>query len=236
MCGRFTLRTAKITLLKQWEIARDETPELPPRYNLAPAQSAPVVVAEGPARVLRMMSWGLVPAWAPDAAGRNINARCESLRERPLFRGLVDRHRALIPADGFYEWSPPAPGRRIRQPWHITRFDGAPFAFAGLWTHRSAPDGVALDSFTILTGPPNAEMRAVHDRMPILLTPADAVLWLDPDRPFDRGPADILRPLPDGCLRLTAVSTAVNSPCHDGPECLAPPDAPPGGDGRLPGF
>ena len=229
MCGRFTLRTAKKTLLQQWEIARDETPDLAPRYNVAPAQSAPVIVAEGSTRVLRRMTWGLAREAA--AAGRTINARSESLRARQMFRGLLDRQRALIPADGFYEWSAPLPGRRVRQPWHIVRRDGAPFAFAGLWERRPGPDGVPADAFTILTGPPNAELRPVHHRMPILLAPPDAALWLDPERPFDRGPAGLLRPLPDGRLRLTAVSTAVNSPRRDGPDCLAPAE-----DARLPGF
>ncbi len=233
MCGRFTLRTAKKTLLKQWEIARDETPDLAPRYNIAPTQAAPAIVADGSLRALRMMTWGLAPSWAPDAAGaaRRINARAETLRDRPMFRGLLDRHRALIPADGFYEWSAPAPGQRARRPWHITRRDGAPFAFAGLWTRWTAPDGVPVDSFTILTGAPNADVRAVHDRMPILLAPADAALWLDPERPFDRGPAALLRALPDGSLRLTPVSPAVNSPRHDSPDCLTPAD-----NARLPGF
>lgn len=186
MCGRFTLRTP-LTVLAQrflFELGQDKLADLAPRYNIAPTQEVPVVrqSAESGQRQLAMLYWGLVPSWAKDikAAAKMINARCETAAEKPAFRMAFGRRRCLILADGFYEWK--KEGKR-RIP-HLFELPGSqPFAFAGLWESWRGPDRssvTSLESCTILTTTANEVCSPLHDRMPVIVDPADYEIWLDP--------------------------------------------------------
>ncbi len=201
-----------------------ERPNLPPRYNIAPSQEAPVVRADAAGgRVLAPMRWGLIPSWAKEAkiGYRMINARAETVAEKPAFRSALRHRRCLVPADGFYEWRKLG---TVKQPYRITRADGAPFAFAGLWERWRAPDGGLIDSFTIITTAANELLRPIHDRMPVILDPADHGPWLDTDGVAPAEAARRLVACADAKLAAVAVSTRVNSPKNDDPACIAPPD------------
>jgi putative SOS response-associated peptidase YedK len=220
MCGRFSLHARPEDVAEHFDL--DATPELSPRYNIAPSQQVAAVRAadSGDARVLEMRSWGLVPGWAKDPAigNRLINARAETVAEKPAFRSAFRRRRCLIPADGFYEW---APGSSPKQPWFITRGEGVVFAFAGLWEDWRSPEGAELHSCTILTTRANATLAAVHDRMPVILDPADYVLWLDPASKGAAAQLALLAPCPDTWLTRHTVGLRVNNPRHDDPDCAA---------------
>jgi putative SOS response-associated peptidase YedK len=171
-----------------------------------------------------MMRWGLVPAWSKDAAigSRLINARAETVAEKPSFRSAYKSRRCLIPADGFYEWLKPESGPK--QPYRITLAGGAPFAMAGLWERwEKAPDGTALETCTIITTAANEFVRPIHHRMPLILGATVHDAWLDAATP-----PDILSALPnpyDGALEAHAVSTRVNNPRNDDDACIEPPGA-----------
>ncbi len=169
-----------------------------------------------------MLRWGLVPSWAKtsDMGLKMINARLETVTERPAYRSAFERLRCLIVADGFYEWQRVPGGPK--QPFHITRDDGGLFAFAGLWSIWHAPDGTTLRTCTIITRPANAAVSALHDRMPVILAPEAESAWLDTGTPADQLDA-ILTGLPAERTALAAVNTAVNDARYDGPECLSPP-------------
>lgn len=199
-------------------------PNLPPRYNICPTQDVPVVRAGANAgRELVMMRWGLVPAWSKDAAigSRMINARAETVAEKPSFRDPYKSRRCLIPADGFYEWRKSEGG--AKQPYRMTLAGGAPLAMAGLWEHwEKAPDATALETCTIITTAANASVRPIHHRMPVILKAAAHDAWLDAATPPDALSA-LLCPY-DGALEAHAVSTRVNNPRHDDAACLEPPE------------
>lgn len=221
MCGRYTLATPTEALRALFGFS--ETPNLAPRYNIAPTQDAPVVRGgEGGARHIALLRWGLVPFWAKDASigNRLINARAEGLSEKPAFREAFRRRRCLVPADGFYEW------RRegaIKQPYRFVIEDGRPFAFAGLWEawKNPADGGGPLETFTIVTSDANTAVRPVHDRMPVILAPGDYDAWLDPETPIVRV-LELLRPCPVEGLRSYPVGTRVNSPRADDPGLISP--------------
>jgi len=201
-------------------------PELSPRYNISPGQTVAAVVfdPERSPHELAMFRWGLVPSWAkdPKIGYRTINARGETVATKPSFRAAFKRRRCLIPADGFYEWK--KLDARHKQPYYITRSDGRPFAFAGLYEHWSDPNGAPLDTCTIVTTEANEPMSAVHDRMPVMLAEADYDRWIDPVQ--DAGELQsLLRPAPDDLLQFIPVSTTVNNPRNERPECIAPLDA-----------
>jgi putative SOS response-associated peptidase YedK len=177
----------------------------------------------------RMLRWGLVPPWArdPSIGYRMINARAETVAEKPAFRTSFARRRCLILADGFYEWERAG---RAKQPFHITRADGAPFAFAGLWTGWRDPaieddDEAWLRTCTIVTTTANDKLAGIHPRMPVILEPGDEQTWLDPETPAERL-QQLLVPLPEDETAFRAVSRAVNDARYDGPHCLddAEPD------------
>lgn len=220
MCGRYTLSVPAETIAEHFGL--EAVPDLAPRFNIAPTQAAPVVrwspAAEAPA--LAFLRWGLVPAWAKDAAGagRLINARAETAADKPSFRAALRRRRCLVPADGFYEWR--AEGG-AKQPYHIARPDHAPFAFAGLW-ERWSRGAEPLETFTILTTDANAALRPLHDRMPVILDPADYDLWLDPLATDPSLVEPLLRSLPDDALTFVAVGRAVNTVGHDDPSLIVP--------------
>jgi putative SOS response-associated peptidase YedK len=229
MCGRYTLAGPDPSSLRA-RFALGERLEVRRRYNVAPGDDVVAVTTdrEGAPRgdVLR---WGLVPHWAdsPKTGFRMINARAETLTEKAAFRDALQRRRCLVLADGFYEWERHADGRK--RAWWITRADGEPFAFAGLWAlwhgGESLPTGVdPLRSCTIVTTTANADVRAIHDRMPVIL-PADAEsAWLDHATPSGELRA-LLAPLPEPDTRLQRVGDAVNDARHDEPDCLDPPAA-----------
>jgi putative SOS response-associated peptidase YedK len=200
-----------------------ESLEVRPRYNVAPGDDVlAVTTARDGRRRGEMLRWGLVPSWAesPDTGLKMINARLETVAERPAFRRAFERYRCLIVADGFYEWRPTPGGPK--QPFHITRTDGALFAFAGLWSIWHAPDGGTLRTCTIVTRPANPAVAPLHDRMPVILAPDAESTWLDTTTPRDLL-SEILQGLPAEQTALTEVGTAVNDARYDGPECLAPP-------------
>jgi putative SOS response-associated peptidase YedK len=217
MCGRYSLTIRKKDLVERFEIL-EEGPDVGPRYNIAPTQPALLVVPSGGGRRLVEARWAFPVPWDCTARGA-INARSESLAEKPTFRRLLDSRRCAVPADGFYEWQ--AGGGRSR-PWRFTLADGGAFAFAGLWQEQAD----AGARFLILTTAPNPLVAPVHSRMPVILQRAAERAWLDPERPFDRLEAGWNAPYPSDLLRAVEVGPAVNSVHNDSPACLAPPSPP----------
>jgi putative SOS response-associated peptidase YedK len=217
MCGRFTLATPDPAQLRA-RFPVGESLEIRRRYNVAPGDDVLAVVARDDGPQGALLRWGLVPHWAREPGGlgvKTINARAETVAERPAYRDAFARSRCLVVADGFYEWSEGTPH------W-ITRSDGAPFAFAGLWAAwRPAPDVEPLRSCAIVTTTATDGLRALHDRMPVILAPADEAAWIDPATPADRLHA-LLRGFEDTAHR--PVSRAVNDARHDEPDCLGPPE------------
>ena len=225
MCGRYTQTRKLHDLVDRFGIEEPDF-DLAPRYNLAPSQDAPVVGVNPntpDTRSLRLMRWGLVPYHAKEAAKPIINARAETLAQRPAFRGLLPRRRCLVPADGFYEWRREG---RYRTPMRFTLGDGQPFAFAGLWDRWLHPDGTPLYSFTIVTTSPNSVLEPVHNRMPVILLPEDEAKWLDPGATDPAALSRLLKPYPAELMEGYCVSRAVNSPLNDSPECIAADEAP----------
>ena len=222
MCGRFTLTEPDVgVLLETFSLTHPPEP-LPPRYNIAPTQAVATVVNENDgSRVLRLMRWGLIPSWAkdPSIGSRMINARSETLAEKPSFRNALKRRRCLIVADGFYEWQKQPSGGKV--PMFITLKDRQPFGFAGLYETWTEPEsGESLVSCTIVTGPANEFMASIHERMPIIL-PADAYdLWLDPQEMNTARLLEVLKPYPADQMRAYPVSTRVNTPANDDPSLI----------------
>jgi len=184
MCGRFTLSIDAQILAEHFGLAPERMVPVEPRYNIAPTQPI-IVVRTNPELLEReaaFMRWGLVPHWAKDLAIGNklINARSETVEEKPSFRSAFKRRRCLVPADGFYEWRSEA-GRK--QPYHIRLKDQEVFGIAGLWERRETPDGSVLVTCTLLTTEANATMAQLHHRMPVILHPGDYAAWLDPQAP-----------------------------------------------------
>ena len=219
MCGRFALYTPQEAVVRLFGL--NSAPDLLPRYNIAPTQSVLAIRADEQAgREAQTLRWGLVPFWAKDLAigSRMINARGETVSEKPAFRQAFRRRRCLIPADGFYEWQK-VPGGK--QPWFISRRDDIPLAFAGLWERwdkRGTEDPV--ETCTIVTTAANATLAPLHDRMPVILGPQDWDSWLGANTPPE-ALVDLLRPAADDLLGARPVSRRVNSPANDGPELLA---------------
>ena len=223
MCGRFTLTSPGELVAEAFGI--DEPPQLTPRYNIAPTQPVAVVRGAGPggARSLSFLRWGLVPTWAKGPRGRSliINARAESLTEKPSFREPFESRRCLVPADGFYEWKE-VPGARAKQPFLLRMADGRPFAFAGLWERPHPGDAESPGTCLVLTTEPNALVREIHDRMPLILAPQDYAAWLDPDVGGARRLSSLLRPFPAEAMTAVRVGLAVNNANNDTPDCLQP--------------
>ena len=183
------------------------------------------MVTQNGTRHLQAFHWGLIPSWAKDAAIGNkmINARTETLAEKPSFRAALTRRRCLIPADGFYEWQAAPDGKKAgRTPMHIRLKDDGLFAFAGLWEEWRAPDGSPLRSCTIITTTPNAVAAPIHDRMPAILRPEDESLWLDHSQTNASDLLSLLAPYPSEAMEAYAVSRQVNAPTVDDPACIAP--------------
>ncbi|MET0555266.1 MAG: SOS response-associated peptidase [Vicinamibacteria bacterium] len=216
MCGRFTLSAPGDALAEVFEL--DDVPEAVPRYNIAPTQPVLVVRARGPRRVAETLAWGvLFPAKGGRRSPLLINARAETLGTQPAWREALSERRCLIPADGFYEWHGEGDAR---QPWYIARGDGRPFAFAGVWQPQFGPDGKA--ACTIVTTAPLPPVSAIHDRMPLLVSPDEHALWLDRQAPRD-AIARLLRTPPRAdALVAHPVGRAVNSAKNDDPSLREP--------------
>ena len=207
------------------QFALFEVPPFTPRFNIAPSQPVPVVrlapQQPQPQRELVWLRWGLIPSWAKDPAigTRMINARAETVAEKPAYRAALRRRRCLVAADGFYEWQRTGKGK---QPYFIRMRDDRPFALAGLWEAWEGPDHSSIESCTLLTTEPNELLRPIHDRMPVILPADDYQRWLDPAAEEPERLAPLLRPYPGGEMTADPVSTFVNSPANEGPKCIAP--------------
>jgi putative SOS response-associated peptidase YedK len=221
MCGRYTLTTPVEELSKKFQFP--EIIPLKPRYNIAPSQSVAVVrlLPDDTDRKLAMLRWGLIPAWAKDPAkgAQPINAKAETAAEKPMFRDAFKRRRCLVPADGFYEWKQEG-GRK--QPVYIHIKDRKPFAFAGLWERWVGEEDEFIESCTILTTEPNELLDPIHNRMPVILSPQDYDLWLDPDVQDVTRLKPLLRPYPPEPMTFYPVSLRVNNPRNDDSQCIAP--------------
>jgi putative SOS response-associated peptidase YedK len=213
MCGRFAQRTDPKRLAKWFGV--EEVPELEPRYNIAPTQEITAVRETEDGREMVFYKWGLIPSWAKDTSmgARLINARSETVREKPAFRQSFKQRRCIIPADGFYEWQR-TEGRK--QPFFFQMRDESPFGFAGLWEQWKGEEGQVINSCTILTTAANEVLKPVHDRMPVILHPDDYSLWLDHDTRKLEMVEDLLRPYPAEEMASYPVSTLINSPRSQG--------------------
>jgi putative SOS response-associated peptidase YedK len=227
MCGRFAFFSPREAIVQFFGVAF--AGEISPHYNISPTQLVPAVRVAAQRRRLDLLYWGLIPHWAKDKkmASRTINARAETLVEKPSFRSAFKRRRCLILADGYYEWQAREGGK---QPYFLHRADRQPFAMAGLWESwrdpaaAAPPDSAPLESCTIITTGAAESIRAIHDRMPAILTPENYDLWLDPAIE-DNSRLQPLLLTPSHDIEATAVSRRVNSPRNDGPELLTRVDS-----------
>lgn len=219
MCGRYSLIRSVDEIGRLFGV--QELPNLAPRYNIAPTQMAPVVRRRPRGgRELAMLRWGLVPGWASGvkAASPLINARAETVAVKPAFRAAFKARRALVPCDGFYEWRTVD---KAKQPYRIGVAEGGLFALAGLWEYRAAkqPGESAIESFALVVTDANERLRGVHDRMPVIVAPADYETWLSGD---EGAAANLLRPYPSEAMALVAVSARVNNVRNDDAACIEP--------------
>lgn len=224
MCGRYSL--VNPANLSSRFYAKQGALDFKPRYNVAPTQSMPVVVREEDQNRLELMQWGLIPSWSKEPAGGFINAKAETVAEKPSFKSAFLRRRCVVPASSFYEWQ--AEGTS-KQPYLIHVKDEPLFGFAGLWDAWRAPDGTELHSYTIITCPANRLLAPIHDRMPVILNRADEDIWLDPSLTDAEFLSGLLKAFPDSQIDAYRVSTAVNTPRNDSPEMTAPIDTKPSG-------
>jgi putative SOS response-associated peptidase YedK len=221
MCGRFTLAIDPADL-------QDSFPEftfpsqITPRYNIAPTQPILVLPNDGTKKA-DFFTWGLIPSWAKDPVigSRLINARAETLAEKPSFRSAYKYRRCIIFADGFFEWQS-IPGKTGKVPNLIRLKSGKPFALAGLWERWQSPDGSEIKSATIITTTPNELMAPIHDRMPVILPSHAYTRWLGVSPQFPVDLKDLLVPFPAGEMRAFHVKTLVNNPGEDRPEMVVP--------------
>lgn len=217
MCGRFTLRLSPTELAEIFRLL--DEPEFSPRYNIAPTQTVPIVRKGETAFEAVPMRWGLVPSWAKEAkiGNRLINARGETVAEKPSFRAAFKRRRCLVPADGFYEWK--KLDARTKQPYMIGLKNADAFAFAGLWETWKSPEEERIESFTIITTTANEFLSDLHNRMPVILHEEDYDRWLDERNDDYESLQELLTSYPGDDMRTYPVSTVVNSPKNDRPEC-----------------
>ena len=221
MCGRFTLTVDPAELKDAF--ADVKFPEkFAPRYNIAPTQPVLAIPNDGKSKA-DFFIWGLIPSWAKDPAigNRLINARGETLAEKPAFRGGYKYKRCLILANGFYEWKS-EPGTKTKAPYFIHLESGEVFAFAGLWDEWHSSDGSTVRSCTIVTITPNELMSKIHNRMPVILQPSDYAEWLDATPRTPESLTHLIQPFPTELMEAYPVSTLVNSPANDRAECLVP--------------
>lgn len=246
MCGRYVLpytwqeiHDHLQAFVDAWD--RQVIPEIgeaPPRYNIAPTQPILVLRDNGGLIEPQLMRWGLVPMWVKDPSEFPlvINARFETIMEKPAFRGSMRHHRCLIPASGYYEWRKGADGKK--QPYYITMENGGPMAFAGVYSTWMGPSGEEIDTAAIITVPSNPDLKTVHDRMPAIITNEQMTNWLDV-RGFDAKDAyKMLNPMPEGTVAFHPVSTRVGSIRNDDeglivPVNETPPEPPKKASGQM---
>lgn len=214
MCGRTSLFVPESVLEERFDATAAEP--ITPRYNIAPGDDLATITNNAPGEI-GQFEWGLLPAWvdAPADSPKPINARAETVPEKPMFRDAFEKRRCLVLADGFYEWN----GQRgSKQPYRITRNDGQPFAFAGLWEQREAQNGGTRETVTIITTDANEVIDDVHDRMPVMLEKSDEETWLNATE--ETVLHDVLDPYPSEELRVYPVSKKVNNPANDSPDVI----------------
>ena len=222
MCGRYLIISAPEAFRRLFDY--DDLPNFPPRYNVAPTQPIPIVrILEGKRR-FALVRWGLIPPWVKDPRRFSllINARSESVQEKPAFRNAMRRRRCLVPADGFYDWK--AEGGRSR-PYCIRPKDGGPIAFAGLWETWMGPNGEEMETAAIITLPAAGEFARLHERMPVIVPPEAFNLWLDCGSVDATTAATLFAPVREGSLAAYEVSPAVNRADNDGPQLIEPAPA-----------
>jgi putative SOS response-associated peptidase YedK len=220
MCGRFALKTPPKTIQEHFSLPG--TVELSPRYNIAPSQAIAVVrhLPGKRFRQLDMLRWGLIPHWAKDIkiGYKMINARAETLAQKPSFRAAFQKRRCLVIADGFYEW---AHSGKAKQPMYVHLKNGVVFGFAGLWESWHSPGGSTVESCTIITTSANELIREIHDRMPVILRSEQYETWLQDSTP-EHFLQQLLMPYPAEAMEAYRVSPEVNSPTNDTPACIKP--------------
>ena len=237
MCGRFVITSSPEAIRTLFGYA--EQPNFPPRYNVAPTQPIAVVRLVDGKRQFALMRWGFIPGWVKDPKTMSllINARGESVLDKPAFRNAMRRRRCLIPADGFYDWRPGEPKR----PYFVRLKSGGTFAFAGLWETWTGPNGEEVDTAAILTTRANRALAAIHDRMPVIVAPEAFALWLDCAKVEAATAAALIAPAADALLEFHEVSAAVNRAANDDASLIAPvaagavTNAPTGGDAPAAG-
>ncbi|BCL38097.1 SOS response-associated peptidase [Nostoc sp. MS1] len=221
MCGRFTLTQSPEALAEVFHV--QQLLDLEAQYNIAPTQTVVTVLhsAESDKREFQKLRWGLIPSWAkdPSISTKLINARSETLAEKPSFRSAFKQRRCLIVADGFYEWQRK---QGKKQPFYFRLKDEQPFGFAGLWEKWTNPEGEVINSCTIVTTTANEVLQPIHDRMPVILAPQDYDLWLDPQEQKPQALQHLLSPYPAAEMTSYPVSTVVNSSKHNSAECIIP--------------
>lgn len=225
MCGRYVITSAPEAIRALFRY--QEQPNFPPRFNVAPSQPIPIVRLADGVRQFALVRWGLLPSWVKDPKTFSllINARGESVIDKPAFRAAMKRRRCLIPADGFYEWQ--AGGAR-KQPYFIHLKSGAPMAFAGLWETWTGPNGEELETAAVVTTNANRALAHIHDRMPVILAPDTFDLWLNCAEIDAQTAAALIAPAPDDLFEAYPVSTDVNRVANDNAKLLEPlaPGAP----------
>lgn len=216
MCGRYAITTPPQAMRELFAFV--EQPNFPARYNVAPTQPVPIVRLESGKRHFALVRWGLVPSWLKEEPqSLLINARAETIAEKPSFRGAFRHRRCLMPADGFYEWK--AMPKGPKQPYYIRRRDGKPFAMAAVWDNWMSPNGSEIESCAVVTVEANATLRDIHTRMPVILDEADWDRWLDPAA-TPKELAALMKPAPDDLLEAIPVSDAVNRVANDHPSLV----------------
>jgi len=221
MCGRFTLTVDPAELQDSFGGVIFPT-KFAPRFNIAPSQPLLAISNDG-ANTADFFIWGLIPMWAkdPSIGSRLINARGETVAEKPSFRGSFKYKRCLILADGFYEWKP-NPGKKTKTPYFIHMKDRKPFAFAGLWDSWESPDGSSIKTCTIITTEPNELMAPIHNRMPVILHTRNYTKWLDASPQTPENLLPLIKPYPADEMSAYPVSTLVNKPSNDSAELVVP--------------
>ena len=221
MCGRFLLAVDPAEMQEAFP-GFDFKSDIEPRFNIAPSQPV-IVLPNDSTRNPDYFNWGLIPSWAKDLSigNRMINARAETLAEKPSFRGPYKYHRCLIPANGFYEWTKRS-NSKSKQPYYIHLKNDGIFAFAGLWDEKQTDDGSSIKTFTIITTIPNSLLASIHNRMPVILPKESYSEWLDPLPKKPDTLQQFLGPYPSDQMTATPISTYVNNPVNDSPECITP--------------
>jgi len=220
MCGRFVLKDNIKTLSKNFDFDQDDDVLFEPKYNITPGQNAPIIIKEE-TRKCAIMRWGLVPSWSNDPliGFQMINARSETVAQKPSFKNSLRKRRCIVPSNGFYEWK--KLDNKTKTPYYIKMKNNKPFGFAGLWDTWNK-DGANLTTFTIITTSPNELIKPIHDRMPVILKKEDEDLWLNPDIQNSDKILHLLKPFSSDDMETYEISTYVNNPRNEGEKCIVP--------------